>query len=889
MVALAGTHEVEVDGDEDSVDSFLREAAAISEPALVQDPRALLRSGQTLCGRFEVEEARGRGGMGAVYRAIDRQTRRRVALKVMDRLGASSQRRFVREARILSRLQHPGIVRYLDQGTTPEGVTFLVMEWLEGEDLEERLKRKGIAVSESLVLVRRIADALQLAHSRGIVHRDIKPSNLFLPASAPDAVKLLDFGIARSVDDSLAITRSGDFLGTIGYVAPEQAMGDARADARSDIFALGCVLYRCLTQRAPFESPHPVAVLAKVLREDPPPPSEVRPELGVRFDTFVARLLAKRPDERVPSISAFLCELDELEGRASGEVGSGRRRTAVGLLRAEQRIVSVVLADASGPTAPEGAARDPVRAMLADHAELRLLARSYSAEIAPLRGGALLMVLGGRGEAHDRAARAARCALELRQLRPDLSVAIATGLAETSGQIPVGVAIDRAAAVLRSGPSGAPGVHIDALTYGLVESRFELQVEGERRSLLGERRDHDTTRSLMGKRTPFVGRDKELRLLQATLEEASAERVARVVLVTGPPGIGKSRLSNEWLAPLVSLPAVRVLVAKAEPMTQASASSLVRPLLRSAVGARNADCPLDEYSRLRQYVERIAPGPAASQTAEFLGEVLGISSEEPSAFLRAARKDPEIMREQIRRALQVWIDAETALNPVVVILEDLHWSDPASVSFLVEAARRSAERPFMVLALARPDIERTFPEVCRLATLHLRLSGLTPGAAKQLVQATLTPAPSEARVSRLLQTADGNAFYLEELIRSVAAGATQWPDTVLAMAQARLEQLEPAARRALRAASVFGQTCWDEGVAHLMDSSMQHPCLLESLADREILLRVRPSRYAGVSEYRFRHALLRDAAYAMLTDADREQAHRAAAAWLEAKGERDAR
>ena len=288
-------------------------------------------------------------------------------------------------------------------------------------------------------------------------------------------------------------------------------------------------------------------------------------------------------------------------------------------------------------------------------------------------------------------------------------------------------------------------------------------------------------------------------------------------------------------------------------------------------------------------MERIAPGVGASQVVEFLGEVLGVCSGQPSAFLRSARNDPEIMREQIRRTLQTWIDSETALNPVVLVLEDLHWGDPASVSFLMESLRRLSERPLMLLALARPEVEQTFSEVCQVATLHMRLSGLTPGAAKKLVHATLAPVPSEALVSRLLQTADGNAFYLEELIRSVAAGATEWPDTVLAMAQARMDQLEPEARCALRAASVFGQTCWDEGVADLTEAGVDHRSLLESLAEREILVRVRPSRYTGASEYRFRHALLRDAAYAMLPAPDRVEAHRAAAEWLEARGEKDAR
>jgi tetratricopeptide (TPR) repeat protein len=247
------------------------------------------------------------------------------------------------------------------------------------------------------------------------------------------------------------------------------------------------------------------------------------------------------------------------------------------------------------------------------------------------------------------------------------------------------------------------------------------------------------------------------------------------------------------------------------------------------------------------------------------------------------------MQERIRRTLHGWLDSETAKQPVIVVLEDLHWGDAPSISILTEALRERANRPTMVLGLARPDAERQFPDFAEHAALRIRLQGLTPRAAEQLMAAALHSSKDAALVARVVRTADGNPFYLEELIRRVAAGGTDWPDTVLAMAQSRIEELDSSARCALRAASVFGERAWDAGVQEMLGPELDAASLLAVLARRELLVPSAESRYAGAKEYRFRHALLRDAAYAMMTDRDRRASHGVASKWLESNGEKDGR
>ncbi|HEX8108814.1 MAG TPA: serine/threonine-protein kinase [Kofleriaceae bacterium] len=196
--------------------------------------------------RFEIEDRIQGGGMGEVFRARDRVSGEPVAIKVIASGHDPRGARFAREVRLLSELSHPAIVRYVAHGVTAPGVPFLVMEWLDGEDLRRRLEREPLTIGESVALAARVAEALGVAHARGIVHRDLKPSNLFLPDRRIDQVKVLDFGIARR-DGLTHLTRTGTLIGTPGYMAPEQARSHEVVDARADVFALGCVLFECLT------------------------------------------------------------------------------------------------------------------------------------------------------------------------------------------------------------------------------------------------------------------------------------------------------------------------------------------------------------------------------------------------------------------------------------------------------------------------------------------------------------------------------------------------------------------------------------------------------------------------------------------------------------------
>ncbi|AUX29200.1 MULTISPECIES: serine/threonine-protein kinase [Sorangium] len=688
-----------------------------------------MRPGVTVADRFRIDGLAGSGGMGSVYRATDLTDDSPVALKILHRGDEHQERRLEREAQLLAGLRHPGIVRYVAHGVTADQQRYLALEWLEGEDLAARVARARLSVDGAVTLLQRLAGALGAAHERGVVHRDVTPGNIFLPGGALEGAKIVDFGIARAGAGAAGSAglparghdggvlrdgeggRNGVTLGTPGYMAPEQARGDAHVDARADVFSLGCVIWNCLTGRPPFAGDQVMAILAKAALVGPRRLSELRPDVPAALDELVAWMLEKDPDGRPRDGNEVLASAAQLraareQARDPGESGtpSTRPRALAESAAGEPRLISVVLihgalpgdAAGAGSGAP-GAARPPPQLQesaprAATEAAVRAAVAPFGGRVDRLAARWLLVTIAGEADPlaepprpagaqarapMDQAAHAARCALALRALLPaDVSIALATGQDVASGRWPARQVIDRAAALLGARPRAG-----------------------------GER---------------------------ATVD-----------------------------------------------------------------------------------------GSDGSDGAPPRGGVL--------------------------------IDDVTA----------------------------------GLLALGRGEMERLFPEICAGAgPAEPRRGERSPGAPGQLAREALA---AEAR-------ADGRApvraFYLEELIRSVARGDAEGsPETVLAMAHARLDDLHPAVRRILRAASIFGEAFWRGGVAALLGGAQGAQDLdrwLLELAARALIERRPACRLPGEEEYAFRHARLREAAYATLTRGDRLLGHRLAGAWLEEAGERDA-
>ena len=258
-----------------------------------------LRSGETFAQRYEIIAVLGRGGMGTVYRAKDRELEEEVAVKTLRPEFVADKTllaRFKDEIRLARRLTDANIVRTHDFGEW-SGVCFLTMECVQGITIRELIDTRGrLGVSATLAIAAQLAHSLAVAHEHGVIHRDIKPQNLLVDEAG--VLKVMDFGVARLAERSTANTEAGLVLGTPAYMPPEQLLGET-VDARSDLYAAGVVLYECLTGKLPFEAGSVISLVAKLLKEDARPPQEVNPEIPPALSALVLQLLAKRPEDRV--------------------------------------------------------------------------------------------------------------------------------------------------------------------------------------------------------------------------------------------------------------------------------------------------------------------------------------------------------------------------------------------------------------------------------------------------------------------------------------------------------------------------------------------------------------------------------------------------------------
>ncbi|APR77309.1 serine/threonine protein kinase [Minicystis rosea] len=852
--------------------------------------------------RFTLEARVGSGGMGDIFRGIDSETGQPVAVKLLRATASAHERaRFAREIAILADLRHPNIVQYVGHGTWHDGRLFFAMEWLEGEDLGQRQRRAPLGMRDAVEIVRRSAAAMAAVHARGVVHRDLKLSNIFLVHGKGTAIKLIDFGVVKPSEPDEFPTERGQIIGTPHFMAPEQARDEA-IDPRADVYSLGAVLFRLVTGRNVFETEHVIALLSRLVIEEPPVASSIRFDVPEALDQVISRAIAKNRNVRYEnggelaralarvgtlnndppatdkSASAVRPVVPEIGPPSSGAEPGHPNPSRPGT--SERRVVAVVLCDLAGSQlTPEVDAA--VREVLGEDTRFEALA-----------GGRVVAVLGVERSKGDEAVRAARAALTVaRALQTQHAgsgvpvslprVAVAVGHAVRGRANIAGEALDRAARQL---DRAAPGtVRIDGYAAISIEGRFVVQEDPEGGVLVREDASGFGARQLLGRATPTVGREKEIALLVGIYSELCEDGTPRAALVTGPAGIGKSRVRAEMMQRLETAAwRPEVLLCRGDAMSRGGSISALGRALRALMGVHDGEQPHEQVTKVKNHVAVRLPRTLRFLAA-FLGELIGVpfpdDSDEP---LRAARASAQLMQSRMRTALEAFVRVQP--TPLVLFIEDMHWADDTTID-LVDWLLGCPDLRFGVFAFARPEIQTRLPQLWeRRNVTRLTLSPLSPLAAERLVAAALPSAEPTIRAS-IVRRAGGNALFLEELIRYAAEGREELPLTVQAVVQARLDRMSPQLRQVLRAASVFGQSFWTGGVEALLDRPAGMD--LSELQHAEIITRQPESRIAGHDEWIFRQALVRDAAYASVLEEDRAALHLDAGAWLESVGDVD--
>jgi predicted ATPase/class 3 adenylate cyclase len=885
-------------------------------------------------GRYQVIGEIGRGGMGRVLKVTHIHTGETLALKLLVPPARGNQgsalERFRREARSLAQVRGDHVVRVIDADLAPElgGAPYLVMEYLEGEDLNDLLARRGrLSPAEVVPLLWQVALGLVRVHRAGLVHRDLKPANIFLHrVDQRTIVKLLDFGLVRPVgpppDEAQgAVTGLREVVGTPLFMSPEQvhASPDAIGTA-TDIWATGVIAYYLLTGEPYWNLREMPRGMFDIGAAPLTPPSLLDPSLTVAFDAWFLRSCSRNPAARWPDPLVQVQELAAalgvpLDGATqvtlretpapAGEdetVASqawGPSSVAPGQSAAEaaarQRRQVTVLFYRLAHTGEAGREMDPEEF---ETSEARLHGQLDQA-LGDLRQTSHQLARGGRfvffgypvayGSDARRAAEAAlRLVARAREIDADLCasgrglqvrVGIHTGmvLAGPSAEMPgaadlVGQALGVATDLEHT---AAPGqVIVSDATWRLLGGRFEGQALGNGRHLVTGTSGAGSSGQAPG--LPLVGRQAELAILQSCLQDARGGE-SQAVLISGEVGIGKSRLVHA-LRTSPEAADVRWLDCQASPYFQRTPFHPLTELMHRIV-AESTGKPVDGLSvaDVATMVQAIGLGSDVAESLEF---VLSLPGADRSVL---AALSPQLRRQRAIQALTALVQQLSIAAPVVLVVEDLHWSDPSTLEWLDQLSVLRAGRVLTVLT-ARPDFVPAWSAPSAVTPLQLRRLGRAQ-TAELIAHAARRPLP--AHIAELVaRTTDGIPLFIEEVARLVGerpdapagtlVSAMEVPTSLSEALGARLDRLG-SARRIAEFASVIGTTFNAEDVQSLAGDDRGLPGKLQELVRAKV---IQPLGLPPHTAYAFQHALLREAAYGSLPRDARRHLHLLAAQTL---------
>ena len=871
-------------------------------------------------GNYRIEERLGKGGMGAVYRAFDEALHRPLAIKRLlpDASDPTKALRFRREARVAARLNHPAIVHIYDIVETDEG-DWIVMELVEGKTLDRMLREGVPSLQRTVQLVREIANGLAEAHAQGIVHRDLKASNVMVTPAG--RAKILDFGLAKpwraGGDDDLS--GPGAVLGTCHAMSPEQAQG-LPVDQRSDLFSLGSLLYEMVTGTSPFRAETPTETLTRICTHEPRPIAELDPSMPRDLADLTHRLLSKSASKRPHSSSEVALALERIERSGALDRDARDDLSLTGstaptmdvkaaeaprpivpppLSTSERRQLTVLCCEMVDTGIPGVAAPQPFDSETLYELTLQLrplaeaVAQRHEATLGSAVGHRILVYFGYPQAHEDDARRAVRAALDLvseagellgagvrGRMRPALRVGVHTGLAvvSTGGNASEPVVLgDTLDVALRLQAAAAPGtVVISPATRSLVRRGFEtdalapLPAAGGAVEPLLPYRVRDA--SGVGEEAvldlaPLVGRARELEQLANRWEQARGG-TGQAVLLSGEPGIGKSRLLRalrERVTEESGEGTVRWLAAHASPYTQNTPLHPVVSLLRRTLASEPGATPLDQ-------LEALLRAFALVEALPLFASLLGLPATGRATLPPMA---PEQQRERTLEALVALLLEMSEREPVILLVEDLHWLDATSLTWLERLIDQAATAPLLLVMTIRPHT-LDIPWAARARVTQIALAALTGAETAQLVKLLSAEQPLTAHVEQhIVAKTDGVPLFIEELTRSMLerGESGEWrelPATLRDSLTARLARLGTA-KEIAQLASVAGRAF---SLKLLAAVASHGPDTLERELRKLVQAGLVHRRGFGAqTRYSFKHALVRDAAYDSLLRRERQQIH----------------
>ena len=857
--------------------------------------------GQTVL-HYEILEKLGGGGMGVVYKARDSRLGRTVALKFLSTHLLSdpeAKKRFLVEAQAAASLDHPNLCTIHEIGETDDGGLFIAMAYYEGETLQRMIARGRINVEDALEITAQISRGLARAAERGIIHRDIKPGNLML---TPDGtVKIVDFGLAKMMGGDL--TRTGARMGTVSYMSPEQTRGDA-VDQRTDVWSLGVVLYEMVSGKRPFRGGTDQAIIHAILNGTATPPDELVPGLSPGVTALIDRAMRKDPARRYPDAAGLLKDVERLiaDPESRGAVDSTPSLPPEG----ERRLITVLGGAISGfetlMDALEPEAVDQELAQL--RARVQGVVEEYGGVLNEFSEDQIIALFGVPVTHEDDALRAVRAALEIHAAHsrgPEAGRAIKLRFAVGSGQVAIRATesgerpyqvggtvareVSRLAAAAAVGELlVSPDLSRTLVPFVEMEERAPVAMSSEGPpvtplAVLGESEVPSRLEaSTPGTLTRFVGRTEEFNTLLRALEDANSG-LGRVVSVVGDAGVGKSRLLYEFRTTLAD-DSIRYVQGRCQ------AHGSLTPFLPfiECVKAMLGMARSQQSQEHDHVVERTRS--LDSELGIYIPVLLHLLSIESDEFPLPDYLAGEDLRAAVTEALVSLFTLGSRGQPLVLLLEDWHWSDGGSSDVLSQLSEMVSAYPLLLVVTARPELgsERTPLR----GQIHLDLAPLAPKSALEVMRASLGGARVPVELAeRIGEKTGGNPFFIEELCHTlletraivVEGGEARLaasldrltiPDTVQAVLKTRLDRLDPEAREVLRGASVIGRDFGLELLGHIVPSRARLEGALNGLRAVGLIQR---TTLVPEPTYRFKHALTLDVTYDSLLERQRKDRH----------------
>jgi len=889
------------------------------------DPESI-RVGTVFADRYEIIAKLGEGGFGQVFRARQLVTHHEVAIKVLRGLHSANQShiaRFQREMQLCAQLYHPHIVRLIDSGRVEPELLYTVFEYVPGQTLTDVLANERVLSSwEATQLMLQVLDALACAHNRGVIHRDLKPQNIMVTSTGVRRNALvLDFGLgtlpSENQEDLAKITKTQEVLGTPTYAAPEQLRGEP-VTARSDLYSWGLIFLECLTGQRAVEGPTLQAVIFKQLGPEPIAiPAWLEHH---RLGRLLRKVTNKNPELRDITALNLMRELEACaaegwpENEAVARTPTPASLPSVNTLpppsEGERRQLTAVCCSIR-LSQEEGAAMDEEdldKLLRSLHTACAELARSYEGHVGGVLGEWMLFYFGYPRAQEDDARRAARAALEM-GVRMEQRAAELTR--EHKGRLEFRAGIHTGLVISQEGRGGAglpalmgatpnlavrlearagPGtLLVSEATSKLLRGHFAFEpVAGDAGlsapvfRVLHEYKKGQATSLLQDGQ--LYGRAQELDFLQQRWSQVVAGN-GQSILLTGEPGIGKSRLVQELIRQSRSTPHT-ALDCRCVPEGRNSALSPLVDLLERWLGIGRDWTPEQTISALEGLL---------SQHGFVLAEAMPLFLGLLSVKGGADRYPPPDVSPQ--RAKEMMLDALLGLffevaqeQPLLLLVEDLHWADPTTMELLSQLVKDISEAPICLILTARPEFTAAWT-----TAHHLQLSRLDRKRVQEMVSGLTQDRnlPPEV-MDKLLDRTDGVPLFVEELTRIIVEslpvkGETPSrsftlsqlviPTTLRDSLMARLDRLGPAKELAQLASALGREFSYEvlKSISQREEPVLQHE--LKALVDADLVHRRRGVRNPT---YVFKHALIRDTAYESMLRPLRRQVHARIAATLEA-------